>query len=53
MNISEKFKNLSQLEKEKVINDLVPSICSMYCCRENCKGCFIQELTNEIFKNNI
>ena len=50
-NIGMSFLDLSQEEKEKKINKIVPSICSAYCCRENCDGCFIQELTDETFKN--
>lgn len=44
------FLDLSQEEKEKVINKIVSSICSAYCCRESCDGCFIQELTDETYK---
>ena len=51
-NIGMSFLDLSQEEKEEKINKIVPSICSVYCCRENCNGCFIQELTDETFKNN-
>ena len=50
-NIGMSFLDLSQEEKEEKINKIVPSICSTYCCRENCDGCFIQELTDETFKN--
>ena len=50
-NIGMSFLDLSQEEKEEKINKIVPSICSVYCCRENCNGCFIQELTDETFKN--
>ena len=50
-NIGMSFLDLSQEEKEEKINKIVPSICSAYCCRENCNGCFIQELTDETFKN--
>lgn len=49
-NISKDFLELPKEEKEKVVNELVPMVCSTYCCRDNCKGCFIQELTNEVFK---
>lgn len=44
--ISDNFLDLSQEEKADVINRLVPSVCSAYCCRDNCDGCFIQELTD-------
>ena len=50
-NIGMSFLDLSQEEKEEKINKIVPAICSVYCCRENCNGCFIQELTDETFKN--
>ena len=50
-NIGMSFLDLSQEEKEEKINKMGPSICSTYCCRENCNGCFIQELTDETFKN--
>ena len=53
-NISENFMNLPKEKKIEIINNLVPSVCSSYCCRETCKGCFIQELTDEALnvKNN-
>lgn len=50
-NISMSFLDLSQEEKRKKINRIVSSVCSVYCCRENCDGCFIQELINEIASN--
>lgn len=46
-NISSEFLHLAQKEKEDVINEIVPSICQ-YCNREDCKGCFVQELTNAV-----
>lgn len=49
-NIGMSFMELTQEEKEEVLNGIVPSVCSTYCCRENCDGCFIQELTDETFK---
>lgn len=48
--ISDKFVSLSKMEKENVINNIVPSICSEFCCRKFCDGCFIQELTDFTLK---
>lgn len=49
-NIGMSFMDLSQEKKEKVVNKIVSSVYSTYCYRENCDGCFIQELTDETFK---
>ena len=48
-NISSSFLELSKEEQKNVVGEIAPSICSTYCCRENCDGCFIQELTDEAF----
>lgn len=49
-NINVKFLDLPQKEKEREINKIASTICAVYCCKENCNGCFIQELTDETLK---
>lgn len=44
--ISMSFTDLPQKSKERALNNIVSSVCSAYCCRDNCNGCFIQELTD-------
>ena len=51
-NIGMSFLELSKEEQQNVVGEIVPSICSTYCCRDNCDGCFIQELTDEAFEKN-
>lgn len=51
-NISDKFIGLSRTEKENVINKIIPSICSEFCCRKCCDGCFVEELTDFILREN-
>lgn len=46
-NISSSFTNLTKEEQKNIVDELVPSVCSAYCCRDNCDGCFIQELTDK------
>ena len=33
-----------------VVNNIVSDVCSSYCCRDDCNGCFIQELTDLTIK---
>jgi hypothetical protein len=44
--IGKNFLDKSKEEQQEIINDIVPAICSEYCIRDNCKGCFIQQLTD-------
>lgn len=43
--IKDEFKKLSQEERMEVVNGLMQSVCSVYCNRENCNGCFIRDLS--------
>jgi hypothetical protein len=48
--ISERFLNKTKEEQQDIVDSIVPNICSAYCCRDNCDGCFIQELTDDAMK---
>ena len=43
--VSKRFMNLPQSEKENVVNHIT-DVCGQYCAREDCNGCFIQTLTD-------
>ena len=45
--IRDAFKILSKEERETIVSDLMKSVCSVYCNRENCNGCFIRDLNYE------
>lgn len=48
--ISENFTSKTKAEQQEIVNEIVPIVCNKYCCRNNCDGCFIQELTDEVMK---
>jgi hypothetical protein len=52
-NISENFLDKTKEEQQEILNNIVPNICSLYCCRDNCHGCFIQELTDKVYNTYI
>lgn len=45
-NISNEFLMESKEKQQDIMSDAVDSICR-YCIRENCNGCFVQELKDE------
>ena len=50
-NISNTFLMETKEKQQDIMSNAVGSTCR-YCIRENCDGCFIQELTDEAMKED-
>ncbi len=48
--IHDDFKKLSKEERTSLVEGLMQSVCTVYCNRENCNGCFIRDLIYEHHK---
>lgn len=50
-NISNAFLTETKERQRDIMTNAVDSICC-YCIREDCDGCFVQELADEAMKRN-